>query len=245
MEATEKIKQLDAIATQSDPSQGLDGLLMVYIFNTIVEHLRGREILEMGCRGGRMTGLLASVCEHLDVVDGSRVYLERAKENVWANNVDYHWSLFEEFNSNRHYTDIVMVGGLDHVDGPVAFLRRYADMLAPGGAMHIIELNALSMHRRLGVKMNILKSHGELTDRDRWLGHLRVYGPSTLRRDIEAAGFVVTYFTGIFLKPLATGQLTGLGQPVLDALFELGKDIPEWCNYIYYRAEKLMYDPGH
>jgi len=212
---------------------------MVYIFNALVERFVGRRILELGCRGGRMTGLLASVCDTLDVVDGSRIYIERAQKNVWAKNVNYHWSLFEDFAPSNRYSDIVMIGGLDHVDGPVAFLKRLTGFLEKGGAIHIVVPNALSMHRRLGMKMHLLQTHNELNDRDRWIGHLRVYGPSTLRRDIEASGLSVTRFDGIFLKPLATGQLTGLGQQVLDALYEIGKELPEWCSHIYMRAQKF------
>ena len=87
--------------------------------------------------------------------------------------------------------------------------------------------------------MGLLQVHSELSDRDKWVGHLRVYGPATLRRDIEAAGLSATGFTGIFLKPLSTGQLAQLGQHLLDALYELGKEIPEWCNYIYFCAEPM------
>jgi 2-polyprenyl-3-methyl-5-hydroxy-6-metoxy-1,4-benzoquinol methylase len=239
MDMTNKLKRLDAIASQSDHSRGFEGLVMVYIFNAIVESLTGRHLLELGCRGGRMTGLLASVCDTLDVVDGSRIYIERAHETVWANNVNYHWSLFEDFEPTNRYSDIIMIGGLDHVDGPVAFLQRISNFLEPGGAVHIVVPNAMSMHRRLGVKMQLLKGHNELNDRDRWVGHLRVYGPSSLRRDIEAAGLAVTHFDGIFLKPLATGQLIGLGQQVLDALYDLGKELPEWCSHIYMRAQLM------
>lgn len=242
LETSEKLQRLDAIATQSDPSKGLDGLVTVYIFNTIVDKLVGREILELGCRGGRMTGLLASVCDHLDVVDGSKTYLERAKEAVWANNVDYHWTLFEDYATAQYYSDIVMVGGLDHADGPVTFLSKLTGLLSNGGAIHIIVPNALSMHRRLGVKMGILSAHGELNDRDKWVGRLRVYGPSTLRRDIEAAGLSVTAFEGIFLKPLATGQISTLGQELLDALHEIGRDLPDWCSHIYMRAQVMNHE---
>ncbi len=242
LESSEKLQRLEAIATQSDPTKGLDGLITVYIFNTIVDKLIGREILELGCRGGRMTGLLASVCEHLDVVDGSKTYLERAKEAVWANNVDYHWTLFENFAPLQSYSDIVIVGALDHVDGPVTFLSKLVSMLAPGGAIHIVVPNALSMHRRLGVKMGLLTAHGELNDRDRWVGRLRVYGPATLRRDVESAGLSITSFDGIFLKPLATGQISTLGQEMLDALFEIGRELPDWCNHIYVRAQLISHE---
>lgn len=242
LETSEKLQRLEAIATQSDPTKGLDGLVTIYIFNTIVDKLIGREILELGCRGGRMTGLLASVCEHLDVVDGSKTYLERAKESVWANNVDYHWTLFENFEPLQNYTDIVIVGALDHVDGPVAFLSKLAGMLAPGGAIHIIVPNALSMHRRIGVKMGLLSAHGELNDRDKWVGRLRVYGPSTLRRDIDGAGLTVTAYEGIFLKPLATGQISSLGQEMLDAMFEVGRELPDWCSNLYMRAQAISHE---
>lgn len=244
MELGEKIKQLDEVASKSDPTTGLDGIITVYIFNSIVEHFTGKNALELGCRGGRMTALLASVCDTLDVVEGSKIFLDRAKENVWANNVEYHFSLFESFYTSKYFTDIILVGGLDHSEVPKALLKKFSKMIDPQGAIHIIVTNAESMHRRLGVKMGILRTPSELTDRDRWHGVTRVYDSVTLRHEIEDAGLIVTHFSGIFIKPLATGQLVGLGQEVLDALYDIGKDLPQWCSYIYMRAQKMIYGGG-
>ena len=47
--------------------------------------------------------------------------------------------------------------------------------------------NGHSIHRLVAVKMGLLKDPCELNQRDKSLGHRRIYTPETLRKDIEAA----------------------------------------------------------
>lgn len=81
--------------------------------------------------------------------------------------------------------------------------------------------------------MGLIPRCNSLNERDKQMGHRRVYDFETLREDLEGAGFSINYLTGIFLKPLSNAQMASWDERILDALFEVGKELPEYCAEIY------------
>ncbi len=106
--------------------------------------------------------------------------------------------------------------------------------LAPGGVLIADVPNALSLHRRLGVKLGMLATVTDLNDADRAIGHQRVYTPDSLRADVEQAGFTVVRSGGVFLKVLANAQTEAVfdGEQ-LRGFLELGADMPELAAEIF------------
>ena len=120
---------------------------------------------------------------------------------------------------------------LEHVDDPVAILRRYAGFLTPGGRIVIAVPNAKSMNRRLGLAMGMIDDIYALNETDHILGHQRNFCRDTLRGAVESAGLKITDEEGIYLKPLPLGVLKTLDDmdANLRAMCEVGVDFPDLC----------------
>ena len=142
-------------------------------------------------------------------------------------------SLFEEYEPDRKFAAVVAANVLEHVEAPVALLRRARTWLQPGGAIHIVVPNGRSLHRRIGVHMGILSNLREFSDRDMLLGHRRLYTQEELLGDVRAAGLSPIRVEGIFLKLLSNAQLSSWDVTLLRALFEIGRELPDYCAEIY------------
>jgi 2-polyprenyl-3-methyl-5-hydroxy-6-metoxy-1,4-benzoquinol methylase len=227
-------EELEAISRVYDSSKDFDYHLIRYNFRFIRERLHGPRILEMGCANGVMTEMLSSGFPEVDVVDGSENYLADVAARLKdRGNIRYHHSLFEDFLPDRHYSSIVMARALEHLTDPVTMLKKAATWLMPDGKIHIVVPNARSLHRRIGVAMGMIQSCTTLNERDLRVGHKRVYDFETIRLDVESAGMVVHELTGIFLKPLSNVQMETWQPDILDALYDVGKGLPDYCAEIY------------
>ncbi|MBI4122973.1 MAG: class I SAM-dependent methyltransferase [Parcubacteria group bacterium] len=220
-------KRLADIAKHFSMREGFEVRLEKYRFAIIREHIRNDRILEVGCAEGVMTENLAKHFKHITAIDGSQKLIADAKK-LRLRNADFICTLFEEFKPREKFNSIVLVNILEHVQHPVRLLSMSRRWLAKKGTIFIICPNAQSLHRRIGVMAGMLKHLHELNERDRRIGHRRVYDAKSLKKDIRAAKLKVKSMGGIFLKPLSNSQLDGLGldEKILDAMFRIGKDFP-------------------
>ena len=220
-------KRLADIARHFSMREGFEVMLEKYRFAVLQEHIRNGRILEVGCAEGAMTENLAKYFKHITAIDGSQKLIAKAK-GLRLRNADFICTLFEEFKPREKFDSIVLVNILEHVQYPVRLLSMSRRWLAKKGIIFIICPNAQSLHRRIGVMAGMLNHLHELNERDRRIGHRRVYDAESLKKDIRAAKLKVKTMGGIFLKPLSNSQLDGLGldEKVLDAMFRIGKYFP-------------------
>ena len=176
---------------------------------TFRPHISGGRVLELGCSDGFMTSELASMATHLDVVDGSKAFLAKARERD-IKNVQFHFGLFENYDSDFRYDHIVASYILEHVGNPIQILKNCARLLAPGGKVYVVVPNARALSRQLAQHMGLLSGLKELTENDRNHGHRRVYDRAALNVDIEAAGLSQIQQGGLMLKILADFQMDKL-----------------------------------
>jgi hypothetical protein len=108
--------------------------------------------------------------------------------------------------------------------------------LAPGGVAVVCVPNALSAHRLLGVEMGLSQTPYDLSERDKWGGHRRVYDAQTLSDDVRAAGMVHGELKGIMLKPFPNAQMAPLPEPIVQGLLRVGSLIPNHASEIYYEC---------
>jgi 2-polyprenyl-3-methyl-5-hydroxy-6-metoxy-1,4-benzoquinol methylase len=222
---------------------------------TCLEHARGRSLLDMPCGDGSLTAVLSSRFERIVGLDASSKHLALARQNVPK--AEIHESLIEDFETTERFDTITMINVLEHVEDPVAVLKKAASLLADGGILMVHVPNAAAVNRRLAVKMGTLTHCEELSPFDiNVAGHRRSYSLATLSDDIRAARLRIESTGGVFYKMLSTPQMdwflknglweTGgfgwgrVGGPDLDwkqefcrACYELGKEQPEDCNVIY------------
>ncbi len=230
-------EKLDAIAASmrhaDDRSLSSQYYLLKYGIMTLLPRLKGPEVLELSCGEGGMTRWLGQNFERVTTVDGSPALIDKARAAVTTSNVEFHCTTFENFTPNRRYNSIIMSRILEHIEQPVALLRRVSEWLAPGGRLYIIVPNAHSLNRRIGKAMGMITALDELTERDLRVGHFRVYHRATLGADVEAAGMTAAHWDGIFLKPLSDAQVQDWPPNMLDAFYVVGRDLPDWCTEIY------------
>jgi 2-polyprenyl-3-methyl-5-hydroxy-6-metoxy-1,4-benzoquinol methylase len=209
--------------------------LIVRVFSP---YLKGGRGLELGCSDGFMTEMLAQRVDHLDVVDGSKRFLEEAGKRKLAN-VKFIYSLFEEFETKEAYDCVSASYILEHVRDPVAVMRMAGSVLKPDGLLLVVVPNARALSRQLALHMGLLKNLKELTQNDHNHGHRRVYDRVDLDRDIAAAGFENVSQGGIMLKILADFQMDQLiGKKILkqehiDGLYSLGLEYPDLCGSLF------------
>lgn len=231
----QRLEDVAAVYDPSNPDEEFDYFTKRLHREVLAPWLVGERVLEMGCATGELTSLMASLADTYHVVEGSKHNIEVAAARL--PDVTFFHALWEEFTPEEPYTDVLLVCSLEHVDDPVGVLSNVRNWLAPSGRLHVIVPNADSLHRMVGVEMGILGTRGELSDSDVRIGHRRVYDVDGLRSDIEAAGYSVLHWQGIFLKFLANRQMLGWDWELIEALHRVGQRFPANCGEIAMIAE--------
>jgi trans-aconitate methyltransferase len=227
---------LERIATTYDSTSDFDYHLIRYNYREMRAYLRGPAVLELGCASGVMTRLLSDDFSGLHVVDGSAQYLKEVAATV-PRSVMFHHALFEEFSCPRRFNDLVMARALEHLDDPVGLLTKMRSWAQPGGRLHIVVPNAQSLHRLIGVHLGMLPAPHSFSERDKKYGHRRVYDMDLLRLHLSQAGWNVEQLRGVFLKPLSNAQMLQFAPELLQAFFEVGKELPRYCAELYAVAQ--------
>lgn len=208
-----------------------DKTLIQMRYQTIKPLLRGSRCLELGCAEGEMTQYFVDDFDQLTIVDGSAALLGEIPDRDKL--VKVH-SLFEDFDPEKPFDSIILEHVLEHVDDPVALLKRVSSWLAPDGKLFLGVPNGNSIHRLVAVKMGLLDQPCQLNSRDHSLGHRRVYTPLSFRKDIEKSGLNIQEMGGVFFKPLSNGQIEEhWSKEMIQGFYELGKDFPELSAEIY------------
>jgi len=194
--------------------------------------------LELGTGGGHCTVKLAEHFSALDSVEGSPILADRLRARAMPKNLTLHVAYFEDFVPPRRYDAIFLIQVLEHLNDPVAVLRKYRDALAPGGRVFITVPNAQSLHRLAAVEMGLLATADTLNEIDLNAGHQRVYTPASLTSDIHRAGLRLLHRGGLFVKPLSNSQIArGWTESMIRAFHEIAIALPDHAAEIVAVAE--------
>jgi len=227
---TVTMKELDRIFTQYSEEEGFENVLLKYKTSEVLRFIQGPSILDIGCGVGFLARILAGQVERVVALDGSPVKIERARRINAAANISYVCAMIEAWTPPSPFGTVVATNVLEHVPDAGAFLRRCREMLAPGGRLVVTVPNALGLHKRIGRAMGLIDDFYALTPADLAKGHQRVYDRQLLEVEFEATGFALVHSGGILLKPLSHRQMESWDAPVVDALFEVGKELPDYCS---------------
>lgn len=229
---TDEQDHLERIASHSLYSAGANTSTILYSFEVFKRHIRGSTLLEMGPAEGVMTDHLVRLGLDMTVVEGSRRFCEALAERHPGIAVEQ--ALFEDFEPDGTYDNIVLGHVLEHVQDPVSILRRVRGWLSEGGRVLAAVPNSRSVHRQAAVIMGLLQFEEQLNEADHHHGHRRVYNPETFRRDFLAAGLTLKVFGGYWLKPLSNRQIEADWTPeMLQAFMQLGERYPDIAGEIY------------
>ena len=214
-----------------------------YMIKSFRPFFRPGSLLELGSYKGNFSRRLAEHFSDITCVEASNEALQEAR----ALRPDFHYinDVFETVGLPRRFDNIVMTHVLEHLDDPVAVLRRVNDeWLADGGRFFLVCPNANAPSRQIAVKMGLITHNAAVTPAEAEHGHRCTYSLDTLERDAVAAGLKAVHRSGIFFKALANFQWDRLLQTdiiskqYLDGCYELGQQYPDLCSSIYLMCER-------
>jgi len=220
-------------------------LLRVELLAQRLEELQANRlarVLEVGVGSGDVTLMLAERFDRVTCVEPDEKNCRLVSERLLRQNrggVEFIQTPVEQVTlSAEKYDHIVLLGVLEHLGDPKAVLRQLGGNCRTAGCMHIVVNLAGSLHRRLGVAMNMIEDTQELSQSDVDLGHYRIYTRDELCDQICSAGLRITYEQAFYLKPLPTSMLTGLSMEIHRGLYRLGEELAEFASYIYVEARR-------
>lgn len=230
--------RLESIANVSLYSAGVSSSGTKYAFKIAERHLVGDSILEMGPAEGVMTELLASTGKKLMLVEGSSLFCDSLRHRFSQANIVH--SLFEDFQPNQLFDNIILGHVLEHVEDPVDILSRTKQWLKPRtGRLFAAVPNARSLHRQAAVIMGILRQEDALNEMDIHHGHRRIFNPETFRNAFSQAGLQIEIFGGYWMKPLSNAQIEASWTPeMIEAFMALGERYPDIAGEIYVVARR-------
>ena len=173
-------------------------------------------------------------------VDASAMLLNEMQKQLAGKQWISHVSLFEEYVPDKPFDAVIATYVLEHVDDPDLIIRTAHDKwLKSGGLLTVVVPHALSLHRRLAVKMGLVPSPDHLGDTDRRMGHKRCFMYTDMEKMLLDAGFKVIEMQGLFTKLLPNSLLVNCSDDQLRGMFELGLELPiEYSATIYFLAQK-------
>ena len=230
--------RLEEISDVSLYCAGVNSTTIKYSFKIAQRHLVGDSILEMGPAEGIMTELLAATGKKLTLVEGSGLFCDSLRRRFPQSNIVH--SLFEEFQSNELFDNIVLGHVLEHVEDPVDILSRAKLWLKPSmGRLFAAVPNARSVHRQAATIMGILRQEDALNEMDFHHGHRRVFSPETFRNAFSQAGLRIEIFGGYWMKPLSNAQIEASWTPeMIEAFMILGERYPDIAGEMYVVASR-------
>ncbi len=201
-------------------------------------------LLELGSFKGEFTKRLLPFFEDVTCVEASDLAMQESKDEL-GGRVSFVNDLFENAKLPSHYDNIVMTHVLEHLDDPVAVLKRVNDeWLTPGGRFFLVCPNANAPSRQIAVKMGLITHNSAITPAEAEHGHHVTYSLDTLERDAVSAGLNVIHRSGIFFKALANFQWDKIlntdviSQEYLEGCYQLGHIYPDLCSSIFLVCEK-------
>ncbi|PIW36741.1 MAG: hypothetical protein COW24_03590 [Candidatus Kerfeldbacteria bacterium CG15_BIG_FIL_POST_REV_8_21_14_020_45_12] len=236
------MNKLDEIAHYYKIEDDFDMVYMQHNFIVAQDYFVGEKFLELGCATGESTLASMHFAKQIDVVEGSPVNIDITKKKVEAQNmpavtVNFQEAYWEDFSFEENsYSDVLFFRGLEHLKDPAPVMKNIFKALKPGGRCHIVVPNANSLHRKIGVNMGLLKEVHELNDRDKSVGHERVFDLYTLLETVKSFDFEVVDWRGVMLKVLSNGQMQELckdNENLIKGFFEVGKELPDRCAELY------------
>ena len=215
-----------------------------FMLKSFAPFFRNGNFLELGSFKGDFTRRFLPYFDDITCVEASDEAIEIAKKE-FGTKVKFINSLFETVTLPTKYDNIVLTHVLEHIDNPVAVLKRINDeWLSDNGRFFLVFPNANAPSRQIAVKMGLITHNSAVTPAEKEHGHNITYTLDTLERDAKAAGLNVVYRSGIFFKALANFQwdrLLGtdiISPEYLEGCYQLGQQYPDLCSSIFLMCEK-------
>ena len=235
-----EVEHLESFNSFYEKGDYMDELMIEREIEIIKRYDReGKSALEVGCGSGLSTEKLTSLFSDIEVVEPSLKNIELLKRR--APKVKCHNVLLDDFKTERKYDFVFFLNVIEHVENPIDALKSLSHLVKDEGLIFISCPNCMSLNRRAGYKMGLLKSYDQMAPKDYEVGHRRLYTVDMLRDHCSQAGLKVLSMKGMYLKPLSEAQMIHLGDEALRAFYALGEDVPHLCASLLAIATKEYY----
>ena len=220
------------------PPQKVERFLISCVADFVIPRLHGKEALELGIGHGSWTAALLRQFNRVTTIERAPELIESLRSNIDAGRWIPVCCSFEDYLPDRRFDSVVATYVLEHIPEPEALLSRIRGWLKPSGQVAIVVPNALSLHRRLAVRMGLTKDPAELGEADRKVGHCHCFTPAGMEAIIAGAGYRIIERRGLLAKSLPSKYLVDCSEQQLRGLFDLGMELPmEFSAILYYLAE--------
>ena len=214
-----------------------------FMLRSFQPFFRPGSLLELGSYKGEFTRRFLDVFDDISCVEASEVAIAEAKSKL-DERVSFFHAPFETVTLPRRYDNIVLTHVLEHLDDPIAVLKRINnEWLAEGGRLFLACPNANAPSRQIAVKMGLISHNAAVTPAEAEHGHRCTYSLDTLERDAVHARLKVIQRSGVFFKALANFQWDKLLQTdivtpeYLEGCYQLGQQYPDLCSSIFLVCE--------
>jgi 2-polyprenyl-3-methyl-5-hydroxy-6-metoxy-1,4-benzoquinol methylase len=193
-------------------------------------------VLELGYGEGITVARLSKKSKNYTILEGSSYLTQKIKKEY--NDIKIINTLFEEFKPETQYDTIFALHVFEHIEEPILLMQQMRAWLEADGVMVVVVPNKESIHRRLALSMGMIPTLDTLSERDKLVGHQRVYSISELEQDFLNAGYSVIEKKGFFLKTLPNSMMLNYTPDLIYALNRCSEKIPpEICANIAIRVK--------
>ena len=184
---------------------------------------KNQNVLELGYGEGHTCNRLSKKTKTYSVIEGSSDLVAEVKSKF----PDLHviGELFEDYLPKNPYDLILALHVFEHLDDPVALAKHMKSCLSKDGEMVVVVPNKESLHRRLAKAMGLIEDLGELSPRDKLVGHKKVYCLKELEQDFIEAGYEVVTKKGFFIKLLPNSMILDYSPELILGLNTCGSDL--------------------
>lgn len=227
---------------------GFNALMGKFRAMSIAEFFKNKKveiIADIACGPGDLIYELDQIStmvkkvKKITAIDADKTYLKDFKNRFHGNkfyfvNID----IEKDELPDEKYDLIFLIDILEHLKNPEAFLKKAKKYLNKHGYVVIISPNATSLHRQIGKRMGLIKTLYELGIGDIHVGHKRYFDFRRMRMLVKNSGLKIILESGILLKPLNNKKMEEFSMEYCQALYEIGKNLPEYCGELFFICQK-------
>lgn len=220
-----------------------DARVRAYMMRAFEPFLPEGRALELGCYLGESTAWLAGRYDDLTVIEAAQSLVDAAKERLDPR-IRFICSTFEDADLDEQFDAIFLINTLEHLDDPVAVLRRINNWLAPDGRLFLLVPNAQAPSRQIAVKMGLITHNAAVTEAEHRNGHRNTFSFDTLEQAARDGGLQAIHRGGLIFKALTNHQFDEalkagiISDGYVDGCYQLGMQYPELCASIYLICER-------
>jgi len=174
--------------------------------------------LYVGLGTGVNIPLLSRIFETVVVVEPIRMLIDRFLncQPTQLENVSFFEGQYQEFSETRNFSSIFLLSVLEHFPNALCTLKDQLHQSNRGTNLFLTLNNPYSLHRQLGVAMNLIDNCFSLTEKEgpSGHGHYALLMEADLIRFLELNRYIIRHTSGIYLKPLPTALMENLPKEI-------------------------------